>query len=449
LRIGTSLKIIFLISIIPLLLYAEESFAQGEVTFFAGDGFTISILLAAANVDFSTAVDLIDPLVFPIDPNSATIFVSSTAGFVRVDSVAGEGIEVDFTDAVVDIFVEIPKFTEDFVGGQDVTSGADAIVIETDIGHDHLSPILKPINFTLTMGDRGGGVDEDVEGIVDVDRVVYTFDSFPNIDLEDIGFLSLGIKADATILGNPAIFHITRIGTTCLGVCVEPGFCEGDPCNDGVSCTVDTCDEDTDSCENTPDDTLCDNGLFCDGSETCDAVNDCQDDTPVECGDANECTVDVCDEDADTCSNDITEGAVCGVAGTCDAGGVCVEPSPGGPAGIDIKPGNDKNKINPNGGKITVAILGSDTFDVTDVDVSTVMFGPDDAEPYKGKIKFKDVNGDGFTDAVFKFKSKDTGIALGDTEACLSGELKDGTSFDGCDSVDVKEKKAKGKKPKR
>jgi len=140
-------------------------------------------------------------------------------------------------------------------------------------------------------------------------------------------------------------------------------------------------------------------------------------------------------------------GADCGTAGTCDAGGACIEPPlPGGPAGIDIKPGNDKNKINPNGGKITVATLGSDTFDVTDIDPSTVRFGPNGAEPDKGKTKLKDVNGDGFLDLVAKFKSKETGIAFGDTEACLSGEL-DGTPFEACDSVDVKKKKVK--KPKR
>ena len=51
-------------------------------------------------------------------------------------------------------------------------------------------------------------------------------------------------------------------------------------CDDAVSCTVDACNEATDSCDYTPDDALCDNGLYCDGAETCDAVNDCQPGTP-------------------------------------------------------------------------------------------------------------------------------------------------------------------------
>ena len=59
--------------------------------------------------------------------------------------------------------------------------------------------------------------------------------------------------------------------------------------------TVDTCNEMTDSCDNVPDDSACDNGLYCDGVETCDALLDCQPGVDVDCGDGVSCTIDACD----------------------------------------------------------------------------------------------------------------------------------------------------------
>ncbi|MCH8168177.1 MAG: glycine--tRNA ligase subunit beta, partial [Proteobacteria bacterium] len=96
-----------------------------------------------------------------------------------------------------------------------------------------------------------------------------------------------------------------------------------DPCDDGVACTVDTCDETGDTCTNTADDTLCDDGLFCNGAETCDPVLDCQAGTDP-CDDGVACTVDTCDEGADTCANTADDtlcddGLFCNGPETCDA----------------------------------------------------------------------------------------------------------------------------------
>jgi hypothetical protein len=48
---------------------------------------------------------------------------------------------------------------------------------------------------------------------------------------------------------------------------------------------------------------------------------------------------------------------------------------------------------------------------------------------------YEDVNGDGYMDLVSHYVIAGTGIASGDTEACISGETDDGIDFVGCDSV--------------
>jgi hypothetical protein len=104
---------------------------------------------------------------------------------------------------------------------------------------------------------------------------------------------------------------------------------------------------------------------------------------------------------------------------------------------IDIKPGSDPNSINPSlQGDLPVMILGSEIFDVADVDVTTLAFGPGGAPiDHSHGPHFEDLDGDGLTDLMGHFRIEETGIAFGDMKVCVIGKLLDGTLFGGCDAV--------------
>ena len=115
-------------------------------------------------------------------------------------------------------------------------------------------------------------------------------------------------------------------GAYCNGVeTCNAGTCEAGTaisCDDGVSCTDDSCNEATDSCESSANDANCDNGLFCDGAETCDAVNDCQAGIAPNCDDGVSCTVDSCNEGSDSCDN-APNDSLCDNGTFCDGAEIC------------------------------------------------------------------------------------------------------------------------------
>ena len=121
-------------------------------------------------------------------------------------------------------------------------------------------------------------------------------------------------------------------------VCNEKGECAGIPlqCEDGNACTLDACNPDDGNClnENSPDDMLCDDGLFCTVNDTCQAGTCVGVD--IECPDISphDCAVPLCDPESGQCDmleflpagtackdgNPCTDGDLCDAAGECEAG---------------------------------------------------------------------------------------------------------------------------------
>lgn len=75
-------------------------------------------------------------------------------------------------------------------------------------------------------------------------------------------------------------------------------------CDDGADCTTDTCDAVLARCRFTPDQTRCDDGIYCNGAELCTPRIGCETATPIDCGDDDACTIDTCDEGTQTCTRE-------------------------------------------------------------------------------------------------------------------------------------------------
>ena len=142
------------------------------------------------------------------------------------------------------------------------------------------------------------GVDNDGDGLVDMDDPGCESETDDN-------------EYDCTSDGDCSDGLFCNGQETCSGGACQAGTAVN--CEDGVSCTVDSCNEATDSCDNLPTDALCDDDLFCNGAETCDAATGCQ--TGVD-----PCTsTGTCNEGTDTCEDDV-DGIEIGFSKTSDWG---------------------------------------------------------------------------------------------------------------------------------
>ena len=107
----------------------------------------------------------------------------------------------------------------------------------------------------------------------------------------------------------------------------------------------------------------------------------------------------------------------------------------------DIKPGDSTNAINlKNDQTVTVAILGSSTFNVKNIVISPLSSSPTFGgnTPHSPiKYSYQDVNKDGKTDLVVQYKVASLGFSPTSTQGCISGTLANTIPIYGCDSVKV------------
>ncbi len=117
----------------------------------------------------------------------------------------------------------------------------------------------------------------------------------------------------------------------------ERGMCQYVPhderCDDGVSCTIDVCDPAGGGCVPVPDDDACEDGSACNGMERCDPEANCVAGEPLVCDDGIACTLDSCDDAAGGCvyapeNGSCNDGDRC-TRDVCKPGVGCQHPSSG------------------------------------------------------------------------------------------------------------------------
>ena len=128
-----------------------------------------------------------------------------------------------------------------------------------------------------------------------------------------------------------SLHEICQDETFCNGqeVC-EPnqGCIEGElpELDDGLACTVDSCDEENDQVLHVPDHDACQDNDLCNGTEICTTESGCSPDEPLDCDDGNPCTDDSCaadsgcvhtagtgecEDDGNQCTTDVCADSVC------------------------------------------------------------------------------------------------------------------------------------------
>lgn len=115
----------------------------------------------------------------------------------------------------------------------------------------------------------------------------------------------VSVPDDALCAGTPTCEVV--VCDPAAGCAIVPG--DGDPCDDGVDCTFDSCNTSAGECLHQPCDSLCTNDLFCDGVEQCDLALGCVAGPPA-CALGAACSADTCDEAGQQCGHEVAGGCL-------------------------------------------------------------------------------------------------------------------------------------------
>lgn len=94
----------------------------------------------------------------------------------------------------------------------------------------------------------------------------------------------------------------------------------------------------------------------------------------------------------------------------------------------------------PSNGVFPVVVFGMEALAVTDMDLDAFRLGVDQAVPLREgghAPAVSDVDGDGLMDLRLRFRVRDAGLQVGDTEVCLTGAALDGAPLQGCGPIRV------------
>lgn len=111
-------------------------------------------------------------------------------------------------------------------------------------------------------------------------------------------FAAAGGSGGAGGQGGGSNFNAGGGGDRLGGLCTEDSQCD-----DLLDCTFDACDQQLGRCRFSPDDSVCQNAIHCDGMERCSATLGCIAGEPISCSDGNPCTINSCNESSKSCTS--------------------------------------------------------------------------------------------------------------------------------------------------